>query len=542
MFTKNKKKLFHDNSSFVILNIIMLVSGLFWRIYPLFDHNLVLTHFATEDGYLMLTIARNISIGNGMTVADGTISTNGTQPLFAFIQAFLFWLVEGDKIKGIILVQICQVILSILAAGLLFILIYKVLEPRQMSFRVALFTASIWYASSRVIPNTMNCLETSLYTVCILGLLYAWYQENIKNIRTKVSFKYIFKIGFLMGLTFWARNDAIFLITSLTIFHFLISFIHKEYKQEIWIRFLESFGAGSISLIIALPWLIYNKLNFGSIVPISGTSQSFNVSFGHNFLAIPASVLEYITIFLPIPSSETNLGIFFISSILVIGYCFLLILVTIKKMSVQEKIFLYPVSLFCFLLIAYYGFFYGAIHFLVRYLFPISVFAAMFTVSIIFALLQNFNIKKYNLIISYGVLFLLILSLLFNFRAYYLSGFNNGMYLTSYGHFQVVNWVQKNVPESTWVGAYQTGTLGFFHDKTINLDGKVNPYALQAKMQRKLNKYIVEQTFDNKQQKIEYLIDWIRLIKKSIKAPSIKSNFELIVEDYPKNLGVLKRK
>jgi len=44
----------------------------------------------------------------------------------------------------------------------------------------------------------------------------------------------------------------------------------------------------------------------------------------------------------------------------------------------------------------------------------------------------------------------------------------NPMYLYHWG------WVRENVSVDTWVGASQSGTLGYFHDRTINTDGKVN--------------------------------------------------------------------
>jgi hypothetical protein len=46
----------------------------------------------------MLTIARNIAEGHGMSTANGTIPTNGTQPLVTFILAGIFYLAGGDKI------------------------------------------------------------------------------------------------------------------------------------------------------------------------------------------------------------------------------------------------------------------------------------------------------------------------------------------------------------------------------------------------------------------------------------------------------------
>ncbi|MFZ0962459.1 MAG: hypothetical protein WAO35_16300, partial [Terriglobia bacterium] len=39
--------------------------------------------------------------------------------------------------------------------------------------------------------------------------------------------------------------------------------------------------------------------------------------------------------------------------------------------------------------------------------------------------------------------------------------------------------VQKYVPADAWVAAGQTGTLGFFRSRVVNLDGKVNGAALR---------------------------------------------------------------
>ena len=59
--------------------------------------------------------------------------------------------------------------------------------------------------------------------------------------------------------------------------------------------------------------------------------------------------------------------------------------------------------------------------------------------------------------------------------ALWLIALDTRLYLrgTSHEHFQVIDWVEQNVPDDTWVAAVQSGTLGYYHDRTINLDGKV---------------------------------------------------------------------
>lgn len=103
-------------------------------------------------------------------------------------------------------------------------------------------------------------------------------------------------------------------------------------------------------------------------------------------------------------------------------------------------------------------------------------------------------------------------------------------------HFQCVEWVADNVAPDTWIGAVQTGTIGFFHDRTINLDGKVNPFALQHQLSRTVPSYVVEET------DITYIVDWFGLAGTWIEMPPLDTQFEIIVADKDANLSVMRRK
>jgi hypothetical protein len=94
--------------------------------------------------------------------------------------------------------------------------------------------------------------------------------------------------------------------------------------------------------------------------------------------------------------------------------------------------------------------------------------------------------------------------------------------------------VRENVGDEVWVGAIQSGTLGYFHDRTINLDGKVNPLALEARKQNRVPEYVAESN-------IQHLVDWTG-ITAWMSLPPIASSFELTVSDDLLNLGVLKRR
>jgi hypothetical protein len=102
-------------------------------------------------------------------------------------------------------------------------------------------------------------------------------------------------------------------------------------------------------------------------------------------------------------------------------------------------------------------------------------------------------------------------------------------------HFQVVRWIADNVDSDGWVGAIQTGTLGFFHDRTVNLDGKVNPEALLARRAGEIPSYVAERPID-------YLVDWVGIAGWAREHPEIAARFEIVVEDEAANLAVLRRR
>ena len=107
-----------QNRSFAALIILLLIIGVVTRLEPLQDEQRMLKSIS-EDGYLMMTIARNMAIGLGMSTAEGTIPTNGTQPLTAFLWAGAYWLESGDKVKAIVWIILMQFLFATGAAFLL---------------------------------------------------------------------------------------------------------------------------------------------------------------------------------------------------------------------------------------------------------------------------------------------------------------------------------------------------------------------------------------------------------------------------------------
>ncbi len=190
--------------------------------------------------------------------------------------------------------------------------------------------------------------------------------------------------------------------------------------------------------------------------------------------------------------------------------------------------------LFCAGLVGYYGLAFGAGHCLDRYLFPASPFIALMNAACVLALSTALSHVRWARAGQWALAAgLLVVVAGLDGRAY-----RQGR---RHQHFQVVEWVVQNVAPTTWVAAIQTGTLGFFHDRTVNLDGKVNPEALALVKSDRIPEYVAASRWGKEQAMIDYLVDWSAIAGWDALVP-VHSNFDLIVDNPQLNLAVFRRK
>jgi len=510
---------------------VMVALGVGARALPLLDQGgRMLRQFPTEDGYLMLTIARNIARGAGMSTADGALPTNGVQPLATLLWSLCFALVGGDKPRGVALVLALQFVLASATAYGIFKLGKHLFAGQPQAHARAATAAAAWYASPLVLPHTMNCLETGLYgltlVTCFSMLLTLPARKSADKERWAA-------IGLALGIAFWARNDVVLLCAACAIVHLRGGL--GDRSLPVLQRFLELAVAGAVMGVIALPWLAFNFVGFGHVMPISGQAEALGSQLGENLPGLLPSLLEYAVLVLPIPHSLEGAPWVGALSVLVLGTIGL-VLHSHGPTAPRSRDALRLGLTLALLLCLFYGLFFGAGHFLSRYLFALSPLCA---------LLWGHAVQRGSALLAarwrprsgaarevgsgpavFPVGLVLVLMLVVHVRAYRLGD--------RHQHFQVVEWVEQNVPGSAWVGAIQTGTLGFFHDRTINLDGKVNPYALEARRRDAIPAYVASSA-------IEYLVDWIDLLAWNDQ-PDIARRFEVKVAHKGQNLAAMQRK
>lgn len=507
----------------------MIFVGLATRLSPLLDlQGRLYWQFMTEDGYLMQTVARNMAIGLGMSTADGTMPTNGVQPLATFIFAGLHWAAGGERSNSILLVTSLSVAVAAAAAYCLYELSRRLLSELSIGETLARIIAAVWFVGPLPTAHSMNGLETGIYTLCVLAsLLYYTSRFEVDSLQPRT--RQALLLGLLLGTTFLARNDAVFLIAALLGAHLCVGQLSFHHARA---RLVECVIAGAVSVAVALPWLVNNYLLFGNIVPISGISESYAAGFGQNLARIPANLLEAALPFVPIPRPlESNFFVIVISTLFLVAVLFVFWHVWGKTNTARQRIYATIVA-FSAALSIYYGLFFGAPHFLARYLSILSPLLWFAT-----ALVGYYAISSLCSSVWLFRTFTAFVSAIFLLSAAFgIAAYTKG---TSHMHKQVVEWVANNVASDQWVGAVQTGTLGYFHDRTINLDGKVNPDALRHLLKdRSILNYVVPNT------RIKYIVDWVGMADwvNQPGADRFKAAFEVLVRDQELNLAVLRRR
>ena len=499
---------------FILIGLCFLV-GMLARLYPLTQEARLLSAIS-EDGYLMMTIARNIALGLGMSTAEGTIATNGTQPFVTGIWTLIYSFFDGDKIRSIWAIWGVHLLISVATMMMIAHVVRQFFSDHPQVQLMAWIAPAVWFISPTVLPMTYNGLETGFYALWALGLTYV-----VSFHYRDLNLKRALGLGVLLGAVFWIRNDAVFLILAICLSYAV--FNGWKIKNLLIISVM-----GLTSIAVASPWLIYNKTQFGSLMPISGSAQALTAKLGDNFIHVPAALFEYINLILAIPEKfKLHTVIVIITSIIaVLLYSSLLYVVKKYAQPAQQRF----ISIFIFYsicLMLFYGLYFGAAYFIPRYFLVFTGFFAILWawLAITFIPRLPFSFLRYSVV---GLCFIIATGLIIRYERLLDTRTN--------GHFQVVNWIAENVPSEAWVGAVQTGTIGYFHDRTINLDGKVNPYAYYARRDDQLVEYILDCT-----NKIDYIADWYKIKEWLVSYPELANAFSLPYSNEAENISVLQR-
>lgn len=446
----------------------------------------------TEDGYYALTVARNLAHGHGMTI-DGTTLSNGFQPLFTMIEAVAFYFGASDAV-AIRLVYAFAWGFHV-AGAVLCALVARDLWPsidggREREIRMAIAAIS-WLGSPLLFGHAYNGLATGCVLFFYLAVIRALQMRIEATAAGRVT------LGMLIGLMVLARIDSAFFAVAVGLY-------------VLWRgRAAGMFGAvagaatvAALALLVSGPWWLYNLLDFGSFLPTSGKAlQGTGVVPVRLHFALWAIRLMFVPwIFFGqlddyvgfAPGILPGTGFDYVSLSSTVRTAIILgalaaLAVAIRSGRARATIAnfratadeparrgLVAMGLLvasAAALVVYYVFFFGSYWFYYRYFMPLALPAYLFGPILAARAIAGGGKHRraaVAIVAAIGVQGLTLPSLAFNGIT-----FNpNAVY------FEQVDLVRRYVPPDDKVAAGQSGTLGFFRDKVVNTDGKVNLAAL----------------------------------------------------------------
>jgi hypothetical protein len=410
-----------------------------------------------EDGWYALSVARNVARGLGVTI-DGTVWTNGFQPLFTFLEAAAFALAGGDTVGGVRAFFVLAALVHGAGALLVASLARDAWDGARDERTLAAALAFVGYlASVKAYNDFYTGLETGLQLALYAGVwrLYTRDWRNLPGDRIAM--------GVLLGMLVLARIDA-------------AVFVAVFCAAELWFgraalgaAIARCFVVGGSAVIVSLPWWLYNWLMFGHPMPISGfAQQAVEVSIERTMTALWAlQVAAMPWIFAGAYEAwwTDALRLVALAGILA-AFVFVRRGQLVGALERESRNFALMLLAAYAALVGYYWLTFFADWFYIRYFDPLSLLAFVFVPAVLARAIRRVA-APLGLAFAAFTAVLLVLA----WRGEGLFGHS--------AHGVQVAMVEAHVPAGAVVAAGQSGTLGFMRANVVNVDGKVNAEALK---------------------------------------------------------------
>ncbi|HMS64848.1 MAG TPA: hypothetical protein PKD83_06285 [Ignavibacteria bacterium] len=442
----------------LFVTAIFTLAAVYFIWFVFFSNVRELISVIPDDSSYYLKIAKNFSEGAGFSF-DGINSTNGFQPLWQIVLIPFFYFVKTSPENYLRAILIFQIILMSVS----FVVFYNTLSK---FFKIKIISAFAVCFIVFVFFNSVNGMETSLMVFLISVVFSASVNFNIFT-DSKRSREFIW--GMSLGFLILSRLDLIFFAVS---FILLILFITDNFKAGL-IKILIVISG---MMIIISPYLLYNYINFGSVIPISGYLKNGFPDSG--FREKISYILKY---------RETYFQL--ISMIYIVWFLF-----NFKKIKHWKNyiysLFIAVLSLTNLFLFIYMIFLLNWVIFY-WYFIPYSLFFSLF-ICMPLNYITDIKLKRIGNLIVYSFLIFITFywgnKIYHNFNADNISTSNNWN-IESYIASQ---WAKQNTDPSDVFAMKDAGHFGFFSKRnTINLDGLVNNFEYQNILYNKqLNDYL----------------------------------------------------
>ena len=443
------------NKNLLIFSVFLLIAAVI-RIYLYYSIEFIkLVNIIPDDASYYFKIAENLAMGKWLTF-DSLHMTNGVHPLWLVFITPAFWLehLGYDREFIVRLIFIMQTVLHI-TTGLVFYRIIRSITNENSALFISVLFILI------IIVRFTNGLETTLFFFCLVLF--------IKFLLKTEGSKGWLPVGLFAGICTLSRLDFVFLIPA------LYSVVTMDYffKKSLFpFKSLVNFTVGYF--IILFPYLLYNKLEFGFIIPVSGYMKSgLNLSLpdaAANFTFLnKAYIVVYplAIIYLIFYLSRRNQTHMIYSIKMKYRFIISVLCITVLLHSIHTAFFMK------------WGIF--GWHFA---LYPVTALLVM--AEFIHFILDKIPRIKMPLIYTVTALALLFILIRSNSYKKFPGGWNEESY-------HAAMWAKKSTTAETVFAMKDAGHFAFFSGrKVINLDGLVNSFSYQDVLKEKrLNEYLL---------------------------------------------------
>jgi hypothetical protein len=214
--------------------------------------------FVPDDVYFYLRIADSIVHGEGSTF-NGVTRTNGYHPLWMICCVLLRVFVSDRERLVQALFTLCAVlhVVSLMLLG-------RLLKEMRVRHGWPALLAMAFFLTSAPVGSELH-VSLPLLILLLRSAVAAW--EAPAPSRRLVA------VGALAGLALLARLDNVFFVVSVVA---AVAWV----QRRAWPRAFVLLGLPAV--LIVLPYLAWNELTFGALVPISGLAK---MGFAHPGIA-----------------------------------------------------------------------------------------------------------------------------------------------------------------------------------------------------------------------------------------------------------------
>ena len=435
----------------------------------------------TEDGYYVMTVARNVARGVGFSV-DGTTLTNGFHPLWAVLSSLAFLIGAGSDELAIRIVLFASGGLTILSAILWARLFSRLFDADNRLYRICFVL--VYLAAFPLLAQHFNGLETGLLLVLLAATGLYWASTAPSIGRSAI-------LGLLLGLLVLVRIDAgIFAVIM------ALEALWRG-RREPGRTVVEVSVMTVVAVVIAGPWFAYNVWLTGRLTPVSGLALGLEMvplqPVPRAITTVSAVVRNAVPSILGQPSRIADVVVLLAASALAFAL--------LRRQSpypwqaenvasVRRWVYVGMIVAYLAVAIVYYAIGSQAVFFYQRYLIlasvpPVGVFAFLLY------RLATSTMSWVTAPVAIVIAGLCLTTILGWHGVGFGQQFNRLQVDINGPCLEQVELARKERLPGEVVGGVQSGTLAFFVEGAINLDGRVNIAAYKARVAGKLLDYVL---------------------------------------------------